>query len=69
MIQRPSEIRIRESVGRAGVGTFTVACLKHVTKYSVAVKKSGNEGKLAVCDFIARVLDAMDLDAQQCRAA
>jgi Fe-S oxidoreductase/nitrate reductase gamma subunit len=57
--ERPSEMRIKEALGLAGVQYFVVACPKDFTMYTDAVKTSGNEGKIAVKDLIELVEEAM----------
>lgn len=55
--ERPSEIRIREAVG-VGVEQFVVSCPKDYTMFSDAVKTTGLEGVLSVCDLVQLVDEA-----------
>jgi Fe-S oxidoreductase len=59
--ERPSENRIREALGLGGMDYFVVACPKDLTMYRDAVKTSGNEAKIAVCDIADFVAEAMQL--------
>lgn len=49
--ERPSESRVREAAGLAGVGTLVVACPKELAMFRDAVKTTGLEGQLAVKDL------------------
>ena len=63
--ERPSENRIREALALGGIDYFVVACPKDLAMYRDAVKTSGNEGKIAVCDladFVARASGLADRD-------
>jgi Fe-S oxidoreductase/nitrate reductase gamma subunit len=57
--ERPSEMRIKEALGIAGVQYFVTACPKDYTMYTDAVKTSGNEGKIEVKDVIELVEEAL----------
>lgn len=57
--ERPSESRIREAVGLAGVTTLVTACPKDVTMFRDAVKTTGTEAHLAVKDLIELVYAAL----------
>ena len=61
MTQRPSENRIEEALD-TGADHFTVACPKDMSMYSDAVKTSGNEENMQVCDLVDYVADAMELE-------
>ena len=59
--ERPSEQRIREAAGLAGVTDFVTACPKDLTMYTAAAKATGNEGRLVVHDLIELVAEAIGL--------
>jgi len=57
--ERPSESRIREATGLAGVQRFVVACPKDVTMYQDALKTTGQESRLVVQDIVELVHEAL----------
>jgi Fe-S oxidoreductase/nitrate reductase gamma subunit len=57
--ERPSESRIREAAGLAGVQRFVVACPKDVTMYQDALKTTGQEARLVVQDIVELVHEAL----------
>jgi Fe-S oxidoreductase/nitrate reductase gamma subunit len=57
--ERPSESRIREAAGLAGVRRFVVACPKDVTMYQDALKTTGQEARLNVQDIVELVHEAL----------
>ncbi len=63
--ERPSENRIREALALGDLDYFIVACPKDLTMYRDAVKTSGNEGRIQVCDIADLVAESMGLDEQE----
>ena len=63
--ERPSESRIREALALGDIEYFIVACPKDLTMYRDAVKTSGSEGKIQVCDIADLVAEAMGLPEQE----
>jgi Fe-S oxidoreductase/nitrate reductase gamma subunit len=59
MRERPSEMRIREAAGLAGVETFVVACPKDLVMYHDAVLTTELQGRLVVKDLVEIVRTAM----------
>ncbi len=57
--ERPSEQRIKEALTLGKLDYFVVACPKDFAMYSDAVKTSGNEGSIKVCDIIQLVEEAL----------
>jgi Fe-S oxidoreductase/nitrate reductase gamma subunit len=57
--ERPSESRIHEAAGLAGVNVFVVACPKDITMYRDAVKTTGKEDQITVKDLIELVDEAL----------
>jgi len=66
---RPSEQRIEEALGVAGVELFVVACPKDVTMYEDAVKTSGVEARIRVVEISELVLEALGLSPSEPIAA
>ncbi len=59
---RPSESRIHEATALDRVSTFVVCCPKDVTMYEDAVKTTGHEGEIEVCELTELVLESLGLD-------
>jgi Fe-S oxidoreductase len=57
--QRPSESRIDEAVGLAGIDFFVVACPKDVTMYEDAIKTSGHQGEIELRELSELVLESL----------
>jgi Fe-S oxidoreductase len=57
--ERPSERRVHEAAGLAGVSVLVVTCPKDVAMYRDAVKTTGLDERLEVKDLIELVHDAM----------
>jgi Fe-S oxidoreductase len=57
--QRPSENRIDEAVGLAGIDYFVVACPKDVTMYEDAIKTSGHQGQIELRELSELVLESL----------
>ena len=61
MKQRLSRNRIEEAL-LTGANHFTVACPKDMSMYTDAVKTSGNQENMIVCDLVDYVEAAMGLE-------
>ena len=59
MVERPSEIRIKEAMTLGNVDHFIVCCPKDYSMFSDAVKTTGNDGKMQVKDIIQLVEEAI----------
>jgi Fe-S oxidoreductase len=57
--ERPSESRVKEAAGLAGVRSMVVACPKDVAMFRDAVKTTGNEERLNVKELIELVYEAL----------
>jgi Fe-S oxidoreductase len=60
--QRPSESRIDEAIGLAGVDYFVVACPKDVTMYEDAIKTSGHQGEIELREISELLLESLAFD-------
>jgi Fe-S oxidoreductase len=60
--QRPSENRIDEAIGLAGVDYFVVACPKDVTMYEDAIKTSGHQGEIELREISELLLESLAFD-------
>ena len=60
--QRPSENRIDEAIGLAGLDYFVVACPKDVTMYEDAIKTSGHQGEIELREISELLLESLALD-------
>jgi Fe-S oxidoreductase len=63
--QRPSESRIDEAVGLAGIDYFVVACPKDVTMYEDAIKTSGHQGEIELREVSELVLESLVLNGKE----
>ncbi|HEY7562920.1 MAG TPA: heterodisulfide reductase-related iron-sulfur binding cluster [Gaiellaceae bacterium] len=59
---RPSESRIDEAIGLAGLDYFVVACPKDVTMYEDAIKTSGHQGEIELREISELLLESLALD-------
>jgi Fe-S oxidoreductase len=59
---RPSESRIDEAIGLAGLDYFVVACPKDVTMYEDAIKTSGHQGEIELREICELLLESLALD-------
>jgi Fe-S oxidoreductase len=60
--QRPSESRIDEAIGLAGLDYFVVACPKDVTMYEDAIKTSGHQGEIELREISELLLESLAFD-------
>ncbi len=63
--QRPSESRIDEAVGLAGIDYFVVACPKDVTMYEDAIKTSGHQGEIELREVSELMLESLVLNGKE----
>jgi Fe-S oxidoreductase len=66
---RPSENRVREAAGVAGVEILVVACPKDYVMFADALKTTGLEGRLALKDLSELVAEAMGLTGKTVASA
>ena len=69
---RPSENRVKEAAGLAGVEMLVVACPKDFVMFTDAVKTTGLEGRLVIrdlADLVAEAVSGKEVAALQARAA
>ena len=69
---RPSENRVKEAAGLAGVETLVVACPKDFVMFTDAVKTAGLEGRLVIrdlTDLVAEAVSGKEMAAPKARAA
>jgi Fe-S oxidoreductase len=61
VLERPSEIRVKEAASLPGVSTLVVTCPKDYVMFQDAVKTAGLEERLVVKDLIELIVEAIEL--------
>ncbi len=61
VLERPSEIRVKEAASLPGVSTLVVTCPKDYVMFQDAVKTAGLEERLVVKDLIELIGEAIEL--------